>query len=191
VTDCSVPYQPFVGRGEALLALHQLFYGKPTRWLESHGGQCLRFAEQMGKTANESSSLPERLQNARLLFERHLAAQGASVGAFHDRVTNLNTHFRQTFDSPEGGFVVYDLAAIRGFILHHQRGESKDRFPDQSGIELLKPPGEPVERGEPILRIRLAVGSRPPRAVEGLFSITAAPRTPFEDRVIERTNHGR
>lgn len=184
LTDCTVPYQPFVGRGEAIMALHDLFYGKPSSWLESHALQCLGFVRRMGRTKDGPSNLSESLRQARSVFEQHLEAQGASPSAFHDLASSLGRQPRNLITAPAHGFVVYDSEALRDFVMRQQRVGSGDRFPDQAGVELLKSPREPAERGEPVLRIRFAAGAEPLEPTKGLFSIAPEPKDPFKDIVI-------
>jgi pyrimidine-nucleoside phosphorylase len=187
VTDCTVPYQPFIGRGEAILGLHQLFYGKPSRWVMRHAAQCWGFVGKMCRAGDDPKQLAEVLQQARQVFEQHLVAHGASPASLPALVSGLDQQHRHVVTSPGDGFVMYRLGRIRDFIVKQQRASPADRFPDPTGIELLKPPGDRVVRGEPVLKIRVATPSEPPPMEGELFSIAPAPAMPFAEHVIKAT----
>ncbi len=187
VTDCTVPYQPLIGRGEAIMALHALLYGEPSPWLMRHAEQCWGFVRKMCAPGEDQGDIGEILRQARQVFEHHLEAHGASPTDLPGLISGLNNQDRRIVTSPGDGFVVYNLTGIRDFIVQQQRTVSGTRFPDPAGVELLKRPDERVVRGEPVLKIRLATPSEPP-AMEGeLFSIAPAPAMPFAGHVIKAT----
>ena len=184
VTDCTIPYQPLIGRGEAIMALHGLFYGEPSPWVLRHAEQCWGFVCGMCDPAEDQRDIGVVLRQARQVFEQHLEAHGALPADLPGLVSGLNNQDRRIIVSPGDGFVVYNLAGIRDFIVQLQRAASGNRFPDPAGVELLKQPGERVVRGEPVLKIRLATPLEPSVMTEGLFSIAPAPAMPFEEHII-------
>lgn len=59
LTDGSRPYQPYIGRGESLLALFRLFSGDSDPWLRRHANQCSWISAATVKLpASPASSLP-------------------------------------------------------------------------------------------------------------------------------------
>ena len=187
VTDGSIPYQPLIGRGEAIMALHGLFYGEPSAWVLRHAEQCWRFVCRMCGLGEDQSTIVEILQQAVKVFEQHLEAHGASPSDLPGMVSGLTNQNRFIVTSSGDGFVAYNLAGIRDFIVQQQPAASGNRFPDQVGLELLKLPNERVLRDEPVLKVRYASPLEPPAVGGGLFSITPAPATPFEEHFIKTT----
>jgi thymidine phosphorylase len=51
ITNANRPYQPYIGRGEALLALHEWFTGAADPWLSRHIDQCAFMALQLNDDA--------------------------------------------------------------------------------------------------------------------------------------------
>lgn len=184
VTDCTAPYQPFIGRGEAILALHELFHGEPSAWLASHAEQCWRFVSRLCTSADEQADVTDMLRQAREVFEHHLQAHGSSPAAFLGLVSHLNRQPRHVVESNDNGFVDYNLAEIRDFIVQRQRGEVGKRFPDPAGVQLLKRPGVRVARGEAVLSVRLPKPGDVSKAASEFFWIVPESKRPFEDIVI-------
>ena len=183
VTDGTIPYQPLIGRGEAIMALHGLFYGEPSPWVLRHAEQCWGFVRRMCSLDKDQRDIAEILQQARKVFEHHLEAHGASPTDLPGLVSTLNRQNRRIATSPGDGFVIYNLSVIRDFIVQQQRAASGNRFPDPAGVELLKQPRERVVCGEPVLKIRFSAHSEPSEMAERLFSIATAPAMPFEERI--------
>lgn len=184
LTDCSIPYQPYVGRGESLVALHELLYGDPSEWLLEHARQCWRFAAGMTDTPEAPDSVHTVLPEARGVFENHLVSHGSSPSAFFAQVSEVQNQPRTPIKSPKEGFPSYELEEIRGWIVEAQRADGQKRFPDPIGVRLLKRPGDPAVCGEPIFEVRSLSSETLPAAVESLCSIAPEPTSPFRDITI-------
>jgi pyrimidine-nucleoside phosphorylase len=183
VTDCTVPYQPYIGRGEALEALYELFYGEPSEWLLRHATQCFDFASQTRPT-HEREDIRTAICDTRPLFEAHLRAHGSSLGELQQAAFNLNQQQHITIPAQGNGHVVYNLTGIRDYLVDCQRSIQGQRFADPVGMILLKEPHQPVAHGEPVIRLRINGSGRRPQEHEELFSIHSNPNHSFEMRVI-------
>lgn len=184
LTDCSIPYQPYIGRGESLVALHELLYGAPSEWLLEHARQCWRFAAAMTDTPEAPDRVHAVLPEARRVFENHLVSQGSSPSAFFAQVSDVQNQPRTPIKSPKEGFPSYELEKIRRWIVDAQRADGQSRFPDPIGVRLLKRPGEPAACGEPIFEVRSLPNETLSDAWKNLCSIAPEPNSPFRDITI-------
>lgn len=154
LSDANVPYQPYIGRGEALLALHRLFEGGHDPWLVSHVEDCRAWSSSLVGPLPE---LPSLLKEARSLFSRHLESQGATYAAFEECIAKLTSSIRVQVLAPSEGFVRYSLPRIRDLLVTQSIKSTTDAFPDAGGVILLVPPEEIVAKHQPVLAIRGAL----------------------------------
>jgi thymidine phosphorylase len=165
LTDASVPYQPYIGRGEALLALSQAISGRMDNpWLTEHVAMCIRIAHQIRSIQPKASDLAKdplfitRLRNAHI---SNLVAQGASDADFQHRVESIATQPRQTVLSKAEGYIHYNLQRIRNSIAKMNREtaskKTQEPYPDQVGVQLMSPPNHWVRPGDPVLQVRAKV----------------------------------
>lgn len=156
LTDATVPYQPYIGRSEALWALSTVFESTDTAWLAQHVEEC-RFiaAETVGHRAPVS-----RTTLAHHFFE-NLEAQGADRDAFDDVVRSTAAAHSPAVHATTAGRVHYNLGLLRTTVTAFQgepNGEAA--YPDLAGVRLLVPPGTLVEAGETLASIRCPAGMR-------------------------------
>ncbi|QRY48228.1 hypothetical protein JVX93_16480 [Mycolicibacterium boenickei] len=180
LTDASLPFQPFVGRGEALTAVAKVVSGTiENEWLEDHARMCL----DMSKIV-ESHALPRTRTNEPHVqrvgiasaMSANLRAQGSSSMELEAYVSHIESQNRQQICATENGFVHYNLQMIRDLLLALTKTASRgmhttDRvgeYPDVAGIRLLCHPEREVRRGEIVLELR---GSTTTTDPSGLFSI--------------------
>ncbi len=160
LTDGVHPYQPYIGRKEALAALWLLFESNACEWLASHFQLCRTLS--LACVPSESRTYMARIGVGQLkeVFYCHLEAQGGSPEDFV-RVSRrtLDAH-AEILRAPVDGFVHYSLAGLRDALYDVQRfvGRSEGRYADPAGLILLKRPGEWVQRGEPVATLRLDPG---------------------------------
>lgn len=156
LTDGSFPYQPYIGRKEALAALWLLFESKANFWLSSHLELCRTIAQTC--VPDDGKRLVKQAGVALLkeAFYSNLEAQGTSPGEF-ERIaeTTLESH-SETLCARSDGFVGYAMADIRRVVVEAQSSVTTtgNAFPDPLGLTLLRHPGEWVRRGEPIATFR-------------------------------------
>lgn len=181
ISDCALPYQPYIGRAEALVALHELFYGSPSEWLLSHARMCHTIARSM--LSSKADNIQSLLARARERFEKHIEAHGSSVTEFQQLVSRHRKQHFEVLRAPTNGYVVYDLPAIRDYLVRCQSTVHEPRFPDPVGMLLLQQPHEAVSRGEPVLRVRLDTNRFSLPNADDFFFISPAPRRPFQMHV--------
>jgi thymidine phosphorylase len=151
LTDAAVPYQPFIGRGESLVALHHILSGNLTPALTKHLNLCRTISNAC---AGGNDADPSDL---RAVFADHLKQQGSSWDIFVRKVDELLTQPRGIIFAKSDGYLSVDLASIRQIIINHQAerlGKSDTQFPDSCGLTLLLPAGTAVEGGVPVASVR-------------------------------------
>ena len=183
LTDARVPFQPYIGRGEALTALWKVVTHDlaDAPWLAEHAALCMAMAMAV---ANRSSGLSSAGRQPVEVVSTHLNAQGTSMSELVRRVEETSAQQFRTLVAGADGFVQYDLGRIRtalGEIAEVEKPKTADvesDFDDPAGVRLLCPPGQRVRVGEPVMELRYASGW-PDRLTSGLFVICdeAGPRT--------------
>lgn len=152
LTDATLPYQPFIGRGESLLALAAALYGDPEPWLAEHLTLCFHIAAQ---ALDKPQTCPSR-RKLRRAFEAHLEGQGSSVGAFLERVATINSEQATVLRAQSEGFLKPDLLRLRSIIVKQQEeaASQEEIYSDPVGVRLLVRPETSVKPGTPIARLR-------------------------------------
>lgn len=152
LTDASVPFQPYIGRGEALVALDDIFSDRGGNWLKGHVQLCKTMADSL---VGHNSDIPvEGLLKA---FKKNLNAQGANYSSFAKVADLVRNQPRLGIYAVEDGYIQYDLATIRSYITHQQlQQKSTASFSDPLGMELLIHPNSPVNKGQRVISVRTA-----------------------------------
>lgn len=155
VSNATLPYQPFIGRGEALWALRQIFEGEALPWLDEHLQHC-RSLSASAIGVSESALFSITRSSLKEAFLLNVIAQGGSEQGFVklvDRVTAGHIHF---LEAKRPGVVVIDLAAVRTALVDAQSAvPSGVLFADPAGVVLKRRPGDRVEQGEVLATVRL------------------------------------
>ena len=156
LTDARFPYQPFVGRGESLVALKEIFTGTQDQSLRAHAKLCFVMACATADCA--SGDLQDKMAAAEKHFYDNLLAQGSSQDAFDEYVVKVRKGHRFQFVAKDHGFLSVRLDQLRNLILQFQSAGAADGavFPDGIGFVLRKNPGELVRPGDLIGTIRVA-----------------------------------
>lgn len=153
LTDARLPFQPFIGRGEALWALRLALFEKTDLWLNAHVSQCKAMSSATTGSTDTNTRPPIEP------FKDNIIAQGGSYDGFFSKVEEIEKKHKTFIVSPLDGYPHYDLAAIRSICLSVQAATDVDiEFPDQVGIRLLAKPDQRIKRGEPIMSVRLEQG---------------------------------
>lgn len=183
VTDAVQPYQPFIGRSEALLGLLDMLAGSQSAWLAQHFDECRVMARA---TAELSGAVPVPESVAvEAAFLRNVVAQGGSVDKLLKDLALVRKESRVTVKAPASGFVQYSLSGIRAVLddLNRRTADSVNPYPDDFGIELCVPPGVRVCRGEALLHLRTRVPL--PIAVDTLSALFQMEHEPSNRREME------
>jgi thymidine phosphorylase len=183
LTDGGGPYQPYVGRGEAIVALRNALEGEADHWLDQHVEACFAMA---AATAGRSDRKPKHTE-IRAVVATHLRAQGANLVDLYERadaVTRAHT-YRVTADA--AGFLRVNLDSIRTVIVDLQRHDAGGHaFPDPAGVRLCYRTGSFVERGAVIATARGFSAPETARRLDAAFSIELQPvAVPGFEQVID------
>ncbi len=157
------PLQPWIGRGESLVALAKVLnllpYDDDEIWLENHSIDCYCMAACMSDSPDLERHEQERLSpnmicDARRVFESHLIAQGTSIHVFIDRTKQILSAPRFTLKAESSGFFQINLARLRDVLVSMQTVDGHNCFKDPAGVKLLVMPGEAVVADQPIATLR-------------------------------------
>jgi pyrimidine-nucleoside phosphorylase len=151
--------QPFIGRGESLIALANAVGAyalkDPSPWLNSHVAQCQRMAAHT--VANKRSSGLDALigeDTLRTHLGAHLEAQGSSIEALRARAHDIAGAPQSILEAPLHGILSLDLHIVREALVELQADKNDGVFQDVAGLQILRQPGALVAVGEPVARVR-------------------------------------
>ena len=155
LTDARFPYQPFIGRGEALAALKKVFSRQADGTLDEHNDLCRLMANLVARRhgVDDLNVTDGHLEKA---FHSHIEAQGSSVDAFEQKVeTVLSAHVHE-LRAKDDGFLSVDLSRLREIFdeVNARREGAASQFPDELGVILCARAGAYVERGGLLATVR-------------------------------------
>ena len=153
LTDARTPYQPYIGRGESLLAMDDLFDDRACDSLALHAELCFKMAQ--AAALEEKATRPTSAE-LKVHFARNLEAQGTDYTAFKLQAEIIRAEKRFNIFSPAEGYLFLDLEELRSILVEIQArfaGEG-NIFPDPCGVILLKMPGVFVRKGEVVASAR-------------------------------------
>jgi thymidine phosphorylase len=151
LTDARTPYQPFIGRGESLIALREIFKKGGDAWLADHNDQCRLMTAHVA--ALREGAAPEGdIEDA---FLDNIEAQGSSKEAFYERADLVEKMSRRDLSAERDGFIWLDLNELRAvFVDANSHGVDQSVFSDELGIILRARPGAYVRRGDLLASVR-------------------------------------
>lgn len=153
LTDARIPYQPYIGRGEALLALRMIMDKRADPWLAEHNDRCRLMAAQTA-TMSPGSRLSQEFDIAKVFVE-HLEAQGSSKEAFYNKTHLIAAAVNRELSADRDGFLRVDVPELRSvFAAVNSRGAGAAGFPDELGVILRQRPGAYVRRGDLLASVR-------------------------------------
>lgn len=163
LTEATRPYQPYIGRGEALLALGEILAGRARGWLADHHALCQRMADAVATALGIDAADSVPLAALGRAHDNLLAAHGTRRSSFERRVDDVRSASRTTVRAERAGVVHYDLSRLRDLLVRRQRLEpavAAGRPPDTAGVILESPAGAKVQVDEPVMSIRVPPGER-------------------------------
>lgn len=164
LTDGTRPYQPYIGRGEALVALAEVLSGAATGWLAGHLALCRRISDAVAGAMGIEATQPCEAPVLREVHEALLAAHGAQLSAFTARVEAIRAAPRTVVRAECAGVINYDMGRLRELLVARQRAgvpEPGGPLADPAGVILGAPAGTEVEAAQPVISIRVPDGERP------------------------------
>jgi len=153
LTDGSRPYQPMIGRGEALVALSQLFEETAGPWLQKHAIHCWNMATELA--GYDGQPLPSGAK-IETIFSSNLDAQGSSLEKYHARVSEVLGQPRFILPAKSSGWLLFRLGIMRSILVEIQRTyqQQEGDFPDPVGVQLLVNTGDYVEENRELIVVR-------------------------------------
>lgn len=176
LTDASIPYQPFIGRGESLAALFLILNNKADPWLRKHQMLCYRMSQSL---INLTKATPAGSVAFDHVVKDNLLCQGSSIELLSQRATNVLKGHTIEITSSDEGFLSINLDKIRSSIVSTQLQFTKHEgdFSDPCGLILAHVPGDYVLQGELLATLRVECGE-----IEGIradladaFTVTYGP----------------
>lgn len=153
LSDANIPYQGYIGRGEALEALYDIFNGREDDQLKRHKEYCREMAYRL--VCEAGIFFNDEEMDIKAVFEKNLKIQGSTYDCFLDAVVRVKKQPHYNIYADGDGYIQYDLKEIRDYIVSRQRGAKDDgRYADCCGIRLLCDTGTYVKKGTPIMSVR-------------------------------------
>jgi len=151
LSDASQPSQPYIGRGESLIAIYEILNNCASQWLQEHNEYCRNISNYMKVDLSDKKSY-----DIKDIFIKNLEQQNSSYEKFIEKVNMVIEEPRYDIFSSEAGYCYYNLDYIRNHIVSEQdKMINKDLlFPDPCGYFLTKRPGNYVDAGEVIASYR-------------------------------------
>lgn len=170
LTDGSRLAQPYLGRGESLLALDEVLEGRASGLLLAHVDE----VATMARTVLGSPTADWSRARLAAIFADNIVAQGSDPSGFAGSVETVRAVPRTCLRSSRAGFVQLDLPEMRRLILEAQ-SNGVGTFPDPAGI-ISEAADERLAQGARVLSVR----STPPdgqlaRRMRRAFSETTRP----------------
>ena len=153
LSNANSPYQKYIGRGEALEALYDIFEERADDSLNRHVQYCEKIARMLINKAD--MTLKTNAINLKQSFINNLIFQGSNYDNFIKAVQRIKEQPRTIIYAGEEGYLQYNLKEIRNYIVLCQEiimGEFK--YADPCGVILLCETGTFVEKDTPILSVR-------------------------------------
>lgn len=161
LTDGRFPYQPYIGRGEALVALEAIFRDSVSPWLRQHQDLCRSISIACSPLAKRADVASVKTEDLATSFYANVVAQGGTREAFAEAAARTRNGHSIELHARESGFASYDLRGIRDVLVSEQRDTTNEKqlFADPAGVILLARPGDWVEKGQLIATVRTAANN--------------------------------
>lgn len=153
LSDANNPYQKYIGRGEALEALYDIFENE----MDNQLGEHLQYCEMVAKRIIDKAGIAHSRKRVDLkkCFEDNLQLQGSNYDCFISAVKTVKEQSHTIVYAGKRGYLRYNLEKIRSYIVRRQNMEqSNAKYPDPVGVVLLCKAGDFVENGTPIFSVR-------------------------------------
>lgn len=157
LTDGSMPYQPYIGRAEAIAAVAAVLSGSADAWLQEHVELCRMLSSITVLTSRRAAVDSASLEELQRWFLANLNAQGANEEAFAAVVDRVRVGHCIEIVALQDGFVAISLEGIRRALVAAQSAAALEDidFPDPAGVILKRRPGDRVGRGDVLATVRI------------------------------------
>lgn len=146
------PQQPYIGRGESLLALRKIFEDKNSdNLLKKHLAHCYSMGISLaggnqGVVFNGSVLEKE--------FKDNISVQGGKYDTFIAITEKIEQSHEYIITAQDSGFFNINLENVRASILTVQHEIKDSKYPDPCGLILKATPNEYVAKGTPLCTFR-------------------------------------
>ncbi len=152
ITNGNIPQQPYIGRGESILALNKIFNNASDYLLADHLNKCVRMALIL---INEPNHVIENLivclQNE---FIENIKSQHGDFNHFNELAEKTEREHLFKILAENSGFLNINLEYIRNTITDIQNQLKTMQFPDPCGVILKHPFGSLINKGDVIATYR-------------------------------------
>lgn len=148
-------FQPYIGRGESLLAIHEYFLDTKNNWLNHHiEHDCREMISTLTNHKIESSELKSIIIKN---FTENIECQGGSIGSFENVVQKTKDSHIYEFTANKSGILRIDMMRMRDTIVKIQckYRDKGHEFPDPCGLIFLKNQKENISKNEVVLTFRV------------------------------------
>lgn len=149
LTNGDMPQQPYIGRGESILALGQIFNANAETALKTHLQICNSIASSISQSVDTFVSL-NSLQS---FFIKNIQTQGGSIDSFEEIANTVKKNHSYFIKSSQDGYLKIKLDTIRDAIVKFQKMIT-GVFPDPCGIILKTMSNEYVRKGDILCSFR-------------------------------------
>jgi pyrimidine-nucleoside phosphorylase len=192
LSDANSPYQPFIGRGEALVAIFNILSGQADIWLRQHDDMCFAMVQRLAHIEQKEDCSPRPTINTLLsVFCENLEAQGASYEQFERYVFDIQNKHNLKITAPSDGFLNMNIELLRTVIvsLQEQTATVANPFSDPCGIILKWKQGTYVHKGEIIASVR-CLDHLSGKMKLGLISALQISRETLPNHYFREVGHG-
>jgi pyrimidine-nucleoside phosphorylase len=150
LTNGNIPQQPYIGRGEAIVALQKIFTSNFDTYLAKHLEHCFAMANSI--SINKSSN-GYSLNSLREAFYENIRIQEGLISSFEQIAETVNEQHKYNIYASESGVLSIDMEKIRKALLNIQ-SKSDELFPDNCGLILKAMSNTHIDKGEIICTFR-------------------------------------
>ena len=153
-SDNNMLMQPYIGRGEALLAIAEILNENNNLWLNNHISDCKRIVETLLQKEISHNKLNETINKN---FIENIENQKGTFDSFVDIAKKTKGLHIYEFIALQKGIVKIDIEKMRNLIVDIQKKYAtiNNEFPDPCGIIFYKNQNETVSVNDLILTYRV------------------------------------
>ena len=154
-SDNNKLFQPYIGRGESLLAIYNYLSDNNDNWLNHHiEFEC---SEMVRTLTNKKLKKSEIKKIIKKNFIENIESQGGNIIAFESVAKKIKDSHKYEFLAKKSGKLTIDLMKMRDTIVKIQNKyiDNYFEFPDPCGLIFLKNQNENISQNEPILTFRI------------------------------------
>ncbi len=153
-SDNNVLLQPYIGRGESLLAIFEKINGNDNIWLSEHFSDCRKIVETLVQKEISQNQLNNLIEKN--LIE-NIKAQRGQVDSFIQIAKTIKESHTHELTASKNGKVLINLEKMRNLIVDIQKKyiTPSNEFPDPCGFIFYKNQNETVSPNDLILTYRV------------------------------------